>query len=131
MNPIESPLRVLVADDNDAMLRLLVRALGERGVEVLQAADGAELMHWVDAAALRDAAAPLFDLVISDQRMPGASGLQALRRLRAHGLATPLILMTAFGDERLHREALAAGATAVLDKPLDLAQLRAVVHALQ
>lgn len=130
MNPNPQPHRVLVAEDNDEMLRLITRALRDPGIELLQAHNGSELVHWIDAASLPANDEPLFELLLSDQRMPGVSGLEALRFLRARGNSTPVILMTAFGDEALHREAIAAGALAVLDKPLDLDQLRAVVRAL-
>lgn len=127
--------RILIAEDNEAMLCLITRHLGGDGWEVLHAHDGHELMQWIERAKDQRASAdpeatPLFDVVVSDVRMPGPSGLQCLSELRAVGDPTPVILITAFGSDHLHCEAMAAGARAVLDKPLDLRQLRAAVRAI-
>ncbi len=119
--------RILVAEDNEAMLRLITRHLQAERHEVLQAHDGRELMHWIDQAARHSGRSPLFDLIVADHRMPGPSGLQCLVCLRTRGAATPVILITAFGDPHLHAAALAFGARAVLDKPLDLRQLSTAV----
>lgn len=59
------------------------------------------------------------DCVICDDRMPGRSGLDLLEILRAEGLATPFILMTAFLSPMVEARARRLAATAVLDKPFD------------
>lgn len=122
--------RILVAEDNDAMLRLITRRLQGDQHEVLQARDGHELMHWVELLAEQRLGDPLFHLIVADHRMPGPNGLQCLLDLRARGRDTPLILITAFGDQELHRTAIASGACLVLDKPLDFQQLRIAVWSL-
>jgi CheY-like chemotaxis protein len=121
--------RILVAEDNDAMLRLITRRLQSDQHEVLQARSGHELMHWVELSAKRDAV-PLLDLVVADHRMPGPTGLQCLLEFRSRGGSAPWILISAFGDAQLHEAALAGGARAVLDKPLDFQQLRTAVWSL-
>ncbi len=71
------------------------------------------------------------DVVVSDIRMPGASGLDLLAGLRRDDWTTPVVLITAFGDPGgRHAEAYRLGADAVLDKPLDVDDLRLVVQTL-
>jgi DNA-binding NtrC family response regulator len=69
------------------------------------------------------------DVLVSDVRMPGLGGLDVLRGLRHCEWANPVILITAFGDEATHLEAVRLGAAAVLDKPFDVDDLRAILLA--
>lgn len=120
--------RILVADDNRAMRELIARSLdGEH--DVLQAEDGHQLLRWIDLSNLHLGSPPLFDLIVSDHRMPGATGMQCLEYMRSRGDSTPLLLITAFGDAAIHRGARSQGACAVLDKPFDLEVLRSIVRA--
>ena len=64
-----------------------------------------------------------FDVIVSDIRMPGVSGLSVLAGLREIEGIPPIILITAFGDEETHAEADRLGAAAVLDKPFEMATL--------
>jgi DNA-binding NtrC family response regulator len=68
------------------------------------------------------------DLIITDVRMHGVTGLEILAGLRENDWSTPVILMTAFGDAELHAEAMRLGALAVLDKPFELDALRTLVR---
>jgi CheY-like chemotaxis protein len=120
--------RILVADDNDAMLRVITRALHRDGYDVEHARDGAELMHWVDALTDPIEPAPQIDLIVTDLRMPKCSGQECLEQLRIRGNRTPVILITAFGDDRVKRAAHASGVGAMFDKPVDLEQLRSAVR---
>lgn len=126
---VRTKRRILVADDNSAMRRVIVRHLEADDHEVVQAEDGHQLLHWIDLSNRDLASPPFFDVIVTDHRMPGATGLQCLEHLRARGDTTPVLLITAFGDDALHRAARASGAHAVLDKPLDLRVLRAAVRA--
>ena len=121
--------RILVAEDNEAMLRLLARHLRSDGHEVIEARNGFELMHWVDLMVQSTGEQPLLDLIVTDLRMPMYSGQQCLEELRMRGLATPVIMVTAFGSDEVHRAALASGAT-VFDKPLKFEELLAAVREL-
>jgi CheY-like chemotaxis protein len=101
--------------------------LGGDGYEVVEVADGGgvldELVHSLsDESSLRS-----FDVIITDVRMPGFSGMDVLRAVRGLPEAPPVILMTAFGNKETHREAHRLGALTVLDKPFDLDDLRAAV----
>lgn len=119
------PPRILLAEDDAAMRTLLVEALEEEGYEVVEAEDGYDLLERIGDAWLSDG----YDLVLSDIRMPGCSGLQALEALREQDWSTPILFMTAFGSPRAHGEAQRLGA-AILDKPFDVEELLARVKAL-
>lgn len=122
------PARLLVAEDNKEMRRLLVSALSKDGHDVVEARDGHEFRARIGDG-LPEHERPCFDLIISDIRMPGASGLALLEQLRGEGYRSPVVLITAFGDGTIHAEAARLGATAVFDKPFDLRVLRAFVRA--
>ena len=63
------------------------------------------------------------DCLITDLQMPGLSGVELQDALRARGKRTPMIFVTAFGEERVRRQALDAGAIAFLTKPFEEARL--------
>jgi two-component system, response regulator, stage 0 sporulation protein F len=124
--PSRAP-RILVADDQSEMRTLIRKMLVRRGYEVLEAADGPDLVRvLVDGLTEDESRAP--DLIITDVRMPGFTGLEVLARLRRERWTTPVILITAFGDAQLHREALRLGATCVLNKPFDMDELKGAVE---
>jgi DNA-binding response OmpR family regulator len=117
------PTRVLVAEDDEEMRRMLAGALRHEGYAVEEARDGNELLDKVRSSVRSgDGGAPV-DLVVSDIRMPGRSGLDVLRSVREGDGTVPFILVTAFGDEETHRQAQEFGATLVLDKPFDMDDL--------
>ncbi len=117
------PFRILVAEDDSEMRRIVADALRGDGYDVVELVDGGRLL--VDIAA-RMKAHESVDLVVSDIRMPVCTGLQILEVLRLSHWHTPVILMTAFGDEATRKRA--ASLMAVLfDKPFDLDDLRAAV----
>lgn len=119
-------LRVLVAEDDLEMRRLIADALVRDGAEVSEAPSGLALFDLLRRMGL-DGTLP--DLLISDIRMPGLTGLQVLAMMRERGWTMPVILITAFGDEETHNEAAHNGATAVFDKPFDVDDLRmAALH---
>jgi CheY-like chemotaxis protein len=123
---VVTPYRLLVADDDRAFRALLVAALRVDGYEIVEVATGLELQ---DALVTPPPAADghAFDLVISDVRMPGLSGIDALARLGRSPMAPPVLFITAFADDEVHEQARRAGAVDVLDKPLDVDDLRAFV----
>ena len=117
---------VLVAEDDPLMRRLLTVALMRVGFTVVDVSDGAELDRWIHRLVVRDHDHRCVDLIIADQRMPSATGLDVLSHLRTVDQQTPFILITAFGDRGTHEEATRLGASCVLDKPFDFDTLRAV-----
>ncbi len=121
--------RVLVAEDDPEMRALLVAVLRRDGCEVSVVHDGVQLAERLRALGQGDALGTV-DLVISDIRMPGMSGLQALAHLARSGARPAVILITAFGDSETHADAHSLGAQAVFNKPFDLDDLRTVVACL-
>ncbi len=117
---LNTPIRVLVAEDDGEMRELLTRVLGEEGYEVVTARDGHQAMARIEEG--------LFDLVLSDVRMPGPDGMQVLRRAMADRLHQPVILMTAFGTIGSAVEAMRAGAYHYLAKPFNLDELLEIVR---
>lgn len=122
-------MRVLLAEDDAAFRALVTQALERDGHVVRTVADGAELLRAL-ATHLVGPAQQRFDVVITDVRMPGRSGLEVMSGLRRTDQQTRFVLITAFGDADVHARARELGATAVLDKPFDLDDLRAVVNKL-
>jgi DNA-binding response OmpR family regulator len=121
---LTGPVHVLIAEDDADMRKLLAERLRREGFEVLEARDGRELVELIAAQVLGGSGdRPPIDLVISDVRMPGMSGLDALASLRRHDWGTPFIVITAFGDADTHAEARRLGAAAVFDKPFDVDDL--------
>jgi two-component system response regulator MprA len=117
-----SHVRVLVVDDDSAVRRSLSTALGRDGYEVLAAEGGnAALDHLVAASV---------DAIVLDVAMPEPNGLEVCRRLRARGVRTPILMLTArdLVDDRV--AGLDAGADDYLAKPFALAELRARLRAL-
>jgi signal transduction histidine kinase len=111
--------RVLVADDDADIRALIADVLRGDGHQVLEAADGVEVIEQVNSSTLPD-------LIVADVRMPSVTGLQMLASI--HGAQpVPVILITAFGDPDVREHARRLGAIAVLDKPFDLDELRALV----
>jgi DNA-binding response OmpR family regulator len=122
--------RILIAEDDTAFRRLIAASLATDGHDVVEAADGGDMLALLEATLVEAAVELRFNLVISDVRMPGWSGLEVLAGLRHYRVAPPVVLITAFGDERVHAEARRLGAAATLDKPFDLDELRALITTL-
>lgn len=124
-NPGEEPAigaRLLLAEDDPELRRMMARALRRRGYAVVEAHDGRELVE-VLLRAVTGERGLMPALIVSDVRMPGHTGLEVLARLRRIDWRTPVILLTAFGDPETHAEAERLGAAALLDKPFDLDDL--------
>lgn len=122
--PLHAPPRVIVAEDDDEMRLIVVSALRSDGYDVREALDGKQLLAQMAAEHLSPGAT--VDLVISDIRMPGCSGLQILERLRDAHWTAPMILMTAFGDDETRAQAAQLGAI-LFDKPFAIDDLRTAV----
>lgn len=105
-----SPIRIALADDQPLVLRglgLLLREFSDLEL-MLTAADGRSLLALLAQHAV--------DIIISDIRMPGGSGIELVRTLRARGDATPVILLTTFADPEGFQAAVDAGAQGFLLK---------------
>ncbi len=118
--------RVLVAEDDPEMRRLVAEALRKDGHEILEASDGAQMLVLLAETFRRDHGLDSVDVIVTDVRMPGESGLDVVERVTQARWKIPCVLMTAFGDDEVRWRAQQMGAT-LLDKPLSLADLRAAV----
>ena len=102
-------MRILVVDDEGSLLMTLAANLELEGFEVVEAEDGARALEILQRER--------FDLVLTDIRMPGMSGVELFRRVRRLHPEMPVVLMTAFALEGLVEQAIGEGAFAVLPKP--------------
>jgi two-component system response regulator MprA len=113
---------ILVVDDDAPIRRMLDRTLSAEGYAVETAADGGEALAAVERSAP--------DLVVLDVGLPGVDGLSVSRRLRAKGLAVPVLLLTARDSVPDRVAGLDAGADDYLVKPFATEELLARVRAL-
>jgi len=120
--------RVILAEDDEELRRLLASTLRRDGYEVLEASNGFELLELLADQLLHLGSMDCCKLVIADIRMPGANGLQALEALRGWDWATPLMVITAFGDEKALAQSRRLGVDAMFDKPFDLDDFRTAVY---
>jgi len=116
----KSKAKILVVDDEQGLCAGIQEALQREGYLVEGSTD--------PATALKMARERLYNLVISDIKMPGLSGLDLLTQVRAQHRDTLFILMTAYGTVESAVEAMKQGAYDYLPKPLDTKRLRAVVQ---
>ncbi|UJR82360.1 response regulator [Sandaracinus amylolyticus] len=103
---------ILVVDDEEGVRTTLAANLELEGFQVVEADGVASAVAALDRADV--------SLVLSDIRMPGESGIDLLRRVRAMRPGLPVVLMTAFTAEELIADAVDGGVFAVLPKPFDL-----------
>jgi DNA-binding response OmpR family regulator len=122
------PPTILLAEDDHALRQLVAGVLRADGFHVLEAPNGTSLLDHVGTAILRGRGDHPVDLVITDIRMPGRSGLDVVAGLREADWSTPILVVTAFGSPDVREEALRLGALALIDKPFDLIELRAVAR---
>jgi DNA-binding response OmpR family regulator len=117
----------LLAEDDDELRKLLTWSLHREGLKVTECADGMLLLNHLDGY-LFSGETNDFDLIISDIRMPGITGIEILEGLHTLENFPPMILITAFGDEETHTHAHRLGAAAIFDKPFDIEDLLAKVR---
>lgn len=110
----ETSLRILAAEDEPVLRRLLGAALRRDGHDVVEVRDGAELLEALASTLIDPVAAP-FDLVICEQSLPGMPGLTVLAGLRARDRATPFVLVTEDPAVRDRARRLDASVIAHLD----------------
>jgi len=126
-----NPYRVLLAEDDKEMRRLLTHALRDNGYDVVACPDGmAMLTHLADFLLPEELGPEQFDLIISDIRMPGISGMEVLEGKPRQRNFPPMILITAFGDDETHALAAQFGAAAMFDKPFDVDDLMGTVRSI-
>jgi CheY-like chemotaxis protein len=105
---------------------VLAEALRDKGYVVVECGNGMEVLNRLGSVLIgpENSHDPEhFDLVISDIRMPGVTGLTILEGVQLFETFPPMILITAFGDEDTHKTAERLGAVAMFDKPFDVDEL--------
>lgn len=117
--------RILVVDDDESLRRVTQVQLEQSGFETKTAADGKEALAELQKAP--------FQLVVTDLKMPGMSGLELLRRIRADYPEVIVVVITAYGTVESAVEAMRAGAYDYITKPvhpeeLELVARRALQH---
>jgi DNA-binding NtrC family response regulator len=112
------PAKILVADDEQNLRRVLVALLRRHGHEVIQAATGLEAIE-----RLADV-----DVVITDLRMPGADGMDVLRTAAKNFPHVPVIMITAYGSVGQAVEAIKAGAFDYIEKPFETDSIRVIIE---
>ena len=115
-----NPPRLLVVDDDPGQRSLLDSFLRSQGFEIVLADSGERALELLSAGK--------FDMMISDVRMPGLSGLDTLRRVRQKFVSLPVLLVTAYADIREAVMAMRDGALNYLAKPIDLDELLVTVR---
>lgn len=117
----EQKQRILVVEDDEAIMMGLQENLKFSGYEVLTACDG--------PAALKAGADRSLDLIVLDLMLPGLSGYEVCRQLRGQGIPTPVIMLTARQDEFDKLHGFEVGADDYVTKPFSIAELLARVKA--
>ncbi len=107
--------RILIADDHDSLRRGLVRALSDAGHDVDEAASGNLAIE-----KLHDA---VFDVIVSDLKMGGSTGIDVLKTARVLQPHAAVILMTAFGSVSTAVEAMKSGAFDYVQKPFEIEEM--------
>ena len=105
-------MKILIADDSRVMRQIVLRTMRQAGFgnhDFVEAADGAEALDKVASEAP--------DLVLSDWNMPGKTGIDVLRALRASGNQVPFGFVTSEGSEEMRETAATAGAMFLIAKP--------------
>lgn len=116
-------LKVLVADDSGTMRKIVIRSLNAVGVQdITEAADGNEALDKFQQQP--------FDLVLSDWNMPGKTGLEFLKAVRAGGSKTPFVLITTEAEKSRVLEAIQSGVSDYVVKPFEADALRAKLEKL-
>jgi DNA-binding response OmpR family regulator len=108
--------RILVADDSETILLLLRTRLEMEGHEVMTATDGQEVIDSVSASSPPD-------ILLLDAMMPGKSGIDALRELRAAGVETPVLIVSAHTEGGNGEDHAGLAIDGYLAKPIDFDRL--------
>jgi two-component system response regulator AtoC len=114
-------VRILIVDDEEILVHLLRQALLTRWP------DGRVDTAFSGEEGLSRLAVNAYDLIITDYRMPGFSGMELIKGVRYLDPRTPIILMTAYGSEELGHEAGGLGVAHYFGKPFDLDDMLSVV----
>lgn len=128
MAPTRLP-RVLVAEDNPSLRTLIADVLSLEGCRVTEVGNAADMQAAVMASESAAGTATPFELIVTDIRMPGKSGLEALAELRGRGSRTRFVVITAFPEDATERRIRELDAN-LLAKPFSLGEFRSLMKTL-
>lgn len=112
-------VRVLIAEDEQNLREVLGMLLEGEGYDVTLATDGLVAIEWMERE--------IFDLIITDIKMPGAGGFEVLKRCQELSPETLVIMITAFGSLEAGVEAMKLGAYDYINKPFKIDEIRLIV----
>ena len=119
------PSRILLAEDNSAVLRVTTLHLEQLGAQVVSARNGQQA---IDLALDAQNDGQPFDVVLMDMQMPVIDGYEATRQLRARGFTGRIIALTAYAMPEDREECLRLGCDEHVSKPVDWARLAELLH---
>lgn len=96
-------------DDDPSMHRLVQLFLRNSNIEIETASAGRIALHKLQTV--------VYDVIISDMQMPEMDGLTLIKHVRARGIETPIVVISAYGFDSTSEDALAVGANKILQKP--------------
>ncbi len=120
MNPTKEPLKILLVDDYIPSRNVLEESLEGDDFAIVTAENGLEAIDDLENAP--------FDLVITDLKMPGATGIEVLRRAREVNPDVQVIIVTGYASLETAIEAIKAGAYDYITRPFKLDEIKVVVH---
>ncbi len=115
-----SKKKVLIVDDQNGIRILLVEVFSSEGYEMFQAANGKAALEIISSEDL--------DLVLLDMKIPGMNGLDILKQIKRIDHKVKVIMMTAYGELDMIKEATDLGALMHFTKPFDIDELRMAVN---
>lgn len=110
--------KILIADDQKGVRNLLEEYLKQEGFSVIAVSNGLQAIEEVKKENI--------DLIILDMKMPGINGLEAAKRI-LQDCRIPIILMTAYANSEIEKNAMAAGIKKCIIKPFDILELKDIV----
>jgi len=122
VDPVGEPARLLLVEDDRRLVEMLSGLLTDEGYAVEHAPDGHTGLHL--------GLTRTYDVLVLDRGLPALEGLDMLARLRARGVATPALVLSALGNPSDRVDGLDAGAEDYLAKPFDIDELLARLRAL-
>jgi len=113
--------KILIVDDQNGIRVLLTEVFGSEGYQTFQAANGKLALEIVRKESP--------DLVLLDMKIPGMDGLEILKHIKKIDPSVKVIMMTAYGELDMIKEAMDSGALMHFTKPFDIDELRSAVDA--
>ncbi len=110
--------RILLVDDDLEFRKALSKMFEKSGYDVETTCDGQQALDALSEA--------VFDLIISDLRMPNLGGVELMSEIRRRGLDTPIVFLTAFGEVESYMDLMNLGAFEYVNKPIKSQEILAV-----